>query len=158
MLSQMNRLSLETEGRYATDAELQFIIDYAQSFPMRLQTYQKLQDLESSLVEQTHTRMKAIAPQHFQFSSGDMSAKWKRDTGRVLRYTAAAVLMNDSKALRERFLLWFQTIMRAFAAQQSCNLTYQVMQEVTLQHLTPPQVNLVNPVLEINRRSLGVAS
>ncbi|HEY9698023.1 MAG TPA: phycobilisome protein [Trichocoleus sp.] len=158
MLSQMNRLSLETEGRYATDAELQFIIDYAQSFPMRLQTYQTLQELESSLVEQTHTRMKAIAPQQFQFSSGDMSAKWKRDTGRVLRYTAAAVLMNDSNALRERFLLWFQTIMRAFAAQQSCNLTYQVMQEVTLQHLTPPQVNLVNPVLEINRRSLGMAA
>ena len=156
MLSQMNRLSLETEGRYAADAELQFIADYVQSFPLRLQTYQKLQELEPVLIEQTYTKLKAIAPQHFQSTVGDLSVKWKRDTMRVLRYTATAVLMSDSNTVRERFLLWFQTIMRAFAAQPSCNLTYQVMQEVTSQHLTPPQVILVNPVLEMNRRSLGV--
>ena len=152
----MNRLSLETEGRYATDAELQFIAEYIQSFLLRLQTYQKLQELEPILIEQTDTKMKAIAPQQFQSNAGDLSVKWKRDTMRVLRYTAAAVLMSDSHTVHERFLLWFQTIMRAFAAQSSCNLTYQVMQEVTSQHLTPSQVILVNPALEMNRRSLGV--
>lgn len=156
MLSQMNRLSLETEGRYATDVELQFVVDYVRSFAIRLHTYQKLQEIEPVLIEQTYTKMKTIAPQQFQSSSGDLSVKWKRDTMRVLRYTAAAVLVNSSDTLRERFLLWFQTIMRAFAAQHSCNLTYQVMQEVTSQHLTPPQVMLVNPVLEMNRRSLGI--
>ncbi len=43
MLSQLEKLSLHTDGRYATDAALQFLRDYRQSFAARLQTYQTLQ-------------------------------------------------------------------------------------------------------------------
>ena len=86
-----------------------------------------------------------------------MSAKWKRDTFRVLRYSAVAMLVNDPDTLRERFLFWFQTIMKAFGAQKSCNATYEVMQQVVKQHLTPVQASLFCPILEINRQVLGKA-
>ncbi len=155
MLSQIERLSREVDGRYASDAELTFAIDYVRSFNLRVQTYQKLQEIESMLVQQTYSKMRALDPTVFDSAGTDISAKWKRDTLRVLRYVAIAVLMDDADTFRERLLLWFQTIMRAFSAQRSCNLTYQVMQDVIKQSLTTPQANLVCPLLELSRRTLG---
>lgn len=158
MLSQLERLTREIDGRYASDAELTFAIDYVRSFNLRVQTYQKLQELESTLVQQAYAKMRAIDPNVFNQGGTDLSAKWKRDTLRVMRYVAVAVLMDDPETFRERLLLWFQTIMRAFGAQHSCNLTYQVLQEVVKQSLTAPQASLVCPLLELSRRTLGVMS
>ncbi|NJN48761.1 MAG: phycobilisome protein, partial [Alkalinema sp. RL_2_19] len=43
MLSQMQRLTTATEGRYATDEELRFLPEYLRSYELRMQTYQQLQ-------------------------------------------------------------------------------------------------------------------
>ncbi|WP_088891899.1 phycobilisome protein [Leptolyngbya ohadii] len=155
MLRQLNCLSRDVEGRYATDAELQFIADYVGSFAQRLQTYQKLQDTETAIVQQTYAKVRTIDSRLFMYGSEDATQKWKRDTLRTLRYTAAAVLLNDSETLQERFLLWFQTIMRAFSVQRSCEVTYQAMQDVVRQQFPVQQANLICPILELNRRSLG---
>ncbi|HTL89902.1 MAG TPA: phycobilisome protein [Leptolyngbya sp.] len=155
MLSQIQRLSQETEGRYATDEELRFLTDYARSFELRVQTYQKLQSHEVMIVQQVQAKMKSIDPMLFRQGSEDLTHKWKRDTLRVLRYSAAAMLIDDPESMRERFLFWFQTIMRAFNAQKTCGVTYTVMQDVIKQVLTPSEANLVLPILEVNRRMLG---
>ena len=155
MLSQLEKLSLNTDGRYASDEELQFVSDYMQSFSLRAQTYQKLQSVEAAIVQQVEEKMRSRDPNLFRSGNEDVSAKWKRDTLRVLRYSAVAMLMNDPETLCERFLFWFQTIMKAFSAQKSCNATYEVMQEVVKQHLTPVQASLFCPILEINRRTLS---
>lgn len=158
MLSQLNCLSRDVEGRYATDAELQFIADYVGSFAQRLQTYQKLQTTEAAIVQQTYAKVQAIDPKLLMYGSEDVTQKWKRDTLRTLRYTAAAVLLDDPETLKERFLLWFQTIMRAFSAQRSCEVTYQAMQDVVRQQFPVQQSSLICPILELNRRSLGNAT
>ncbi|MFM7424346.1 MAG: phycobilisome protein [Elainella sp.] len=158
MLSQLERLSRETDGRYASDAELSFAIDYVRSFNLRLQTYQKLQEMESTLLQQTYAKMRAIDPSLFTVAGADMTSKWKRDTVSNLRYIAVAVLMDDPDTYRERMLLWTETVLRSFAVQRSCNVTYQVLQEVVKQYLTAPQANLVCPLLEMSRRSLGAVA
>lgn len=158
MLSQLKRLSLEVDGRYASDAELQFMSDYVKSFNLRLQTYQKLQELESKLLEQTYAKMRSLDPTLFMQGKEDFTHKWKTDTTRTLRYIAVAVLINDPDTLRERLLLWFQTILHAFGMEQAAGVTYQILQEVVKQDLTPPQAGLVCPILELTRRSLGGVS
>ncbi|HEY9627776.1 MAG TPA: hypothetical protein V6C84_10780 [Coleofasciculaceae cyanobacterium] len=158
MLSQLKRLSLEVDGRYASDAELQFMTDYVKSFNLRLQTYQKLQEIESSLLQQAYAKMRSLDPTLFVHGKEEYSHKWKADTTRTLRYVAVAVLINDPDTLRERLLLWFQTILHAFGMEQTANVTYQVLQEVIKQDLTPPQASLVCPILELVRRSLGPTS
>lgn len=155
MLSQFERLSREVDGRYASDTELSFAIDYVRSFNLRLQTYQKMQQLETTLIQQTYAKMRSIDPTIFNVAGVDLSGKWKRDTLRTMRYVATAVLMDDADTFQERMLLWFQTLMRAFGAQRSCNLTYQLMQEVVKQSFTPPQAELICPLLELSRRMLG---
>ena len=155
MLSQLEKLSMDADGRFATDEELAFVDAYVQSFSLRVQTYQTLQLVESAIVQQVEAKMRAIDPMLFHSGKEDVSAKWKRDTVRVLRYSAIAMLMDDPETLRERFLLWFQSIMRAFGAEKSCNATYEVMQQVVKQHLTPQQASMFCPILELNRVALG---
>lgn len=155
MLSQLEKLSMDTDGRFASDEELAFVDAYVQSFSLRLQTYQTLQLVESAIVQQVEAKMRSIDPMLFHHGKEDVSTKWKRDTVRVLRYSAIAMLMDDPETLRERFLLWFQSIMKAFGAEKSCNATYEVMQQVVKQHLTPQQASMFCPILELNRVSLG---
>lgn len=155
MLSQVKRLSLAADGRYASDAELEFLVNYVQSYPLRVQTYTDLQALETKLVQQAYLKIRSIDPALFNYNRADVSLKWKQDTIRVLRYTSVAVLIDDSTTLNERFLTWFQTIMRAFGTQRSCNITYRVLQDVVKQNLTIDQAELVCPILELTRIVLG---
>lgn len=157
MLSQLQRLGTQTDGRYATDAELEFINDYVKSFKLRMATYAKIQTVEAQIVQQVYSKMRSIDASLFLSGKEDVSQKWKRDTLRVIRYSAIALLLNDPDTLRERLLFWMQTIMRAFGAQRSCDVTYQVMQDVVRQHLTLEEANLFCPILELNRISLGTS-
>ena len=156
MLSQLQKLSQDAEGRYATDAELQFIQEYLGSYALRLQTYQRLHELETTIVQQVYEKMRSREPGIFLNNAEEVSVKWKRDTIRVLRYSAIALLLDDPETLRERLLYWMQSIMKAFGAQHSCQLTYEVMQAVVKQCLTPPQATLFCSILEVNRRVLGL--
>jgi len=157
MLSQLQRLGTQTDGRYATDAELESLNDYVKSFKLRMATYAKIQAIEAQVVQQVYSKMRSIDTSLFLSGKEDVSQKWKRDTLRIIRYSAIALLLNDPDTLRERLLFWMQTIMRAFGAQRSCDVTYQVMQEVVRQHLTTEEANLFCPILELNRVSLGVS-
>jgi Phycobilisome protein len=159
MLNQLERLSREVDGRYASDAELAFAIDYVRSFNLRVQTYQRLQELEPTIVQQTYTKMRAIDPSIFvNDRKEDLTRKCVSDLVAVLRATARAVLINDLDAHHEQLLIWLQTIMRALGKERTCDILYSTLQEVVKQNLTPPQANLVCPILETNRRVLGMAS
>ena len=155
MLSQLEHLSLTTDGRYATDRELMFLQTYLKSARTRFSAYQRLQKAEVAIVDQVYQKLQAMDSTLLLSGSMDLSAKWKRDTVRVLRYAATALLIDDTETYRERFLMWFQTIMQSFRAERSCNVTYTLMQEVIRQHLPPQEADLVLPLLELSRSMLG---
>ncbi len=155
MLSQMQRLSFNVEGRYATDEELRFIPEYLKTYELRLQTYQKLQEIEGIVIQQVLDKVLAQAPNTIRTDTIDVSANCKRDVTMIWRYSVAALLMDDPDTLRERCLLWFQTIVRAINRQKVCYATYTAMQDVVKQYLTPQQSSLFLPILDLNRRLLG---
>jgi hypothetical protein len=157
MISQLNNLAIEVDGRYASDAELQFLGDYVQSFNLRLQTYQRIQELEKTLVQEALVKMRSLDPNVFTKGGADISAKCKFDVTIHLRYAAIAVLLNDPDGLQEQLLFWLQTIIRALKLEQFANLAHTVLQDIVKAHLTPPQAGLVCPILEINRRMLSAA-
>ncbi|MEB3210871.1 MAG: phycobilisome protein [Leptolyngbyaceae bacterium] len=155
MLKAFQTLSLQAEGRYANDSELQFAVDYANSYKMRVSLYQKLQALEQEFIEDVHQQLMASDPTLFRAGQKDLIGKWKRDTMRVFKYSALALLLDDAEIHGERFLAWFQTIMRAFNAQRSCEATYTAMQKVAQEKLSQFEFALFSPILELNRVSLG---
>lgn len=155
MLSQLQALSTDCDGRYASDAELQFMEDYLHSFDQRLQAYLALQAAESVLIREVESQLKAKDPYLLMRGVENFANKWRADTIRVLRISALAMLIDDPERHKERLLYWFQTLMRAFKTQRSCDATYRLLQESVRRHLSPQEADLICPILELNRVMLG---
>ncbi|OIP73466.1 MAG: phycobilisome protein [Oscillatoriales cyanobacterium CG2_30_44_21] len=155
MLSKLQQLGNNLDGRYANDDELQFMDTYISSFDARVDAYRQIKAVEKEIVESVLTKMQTSYPTLLLPKGEDMQNKWKQDTFRVLRHSAMTVLLDDPEQMRQQFLYWFQSIMQAFGAQEACNITYLLMQDVVRTTLPKDVSNLLCPILEMNRNFLG---
>jgi hypothetical protein len=157
MLSKLKQLGTDADGRYASDDELKFMDTYINSFEVRVNAYRQIKAAEKEIVEAVLTKLQKSQPSLLAARGEDMQNKWKQDTFRVLRHSAMTVLLDDPELLRQQFLYWFQTIMQAFGAEEACNATYLIMQDVVRQLLPKDIAELLCPILEMNRELLGSA-
>ncbi len=156
MLTHLQEISAETDKRYASDDELLYLSQYASSFRQRSAAYQELQRVETGLVKKVEQKLSTIDNgQLLQFGTQDITRKWQQDTVRVLRHSALAMLLDDKKLFQNRFLYWFQTIMKAFGTQRACSLTYGIMAETIDILVSAATADLLKPILELNRDTLG---
>lgn len=155
MLSQLARLSVEADGRYATSEELQFLTDYIESLEPRISAYQKIQAAETEILDRVEAKMQDANPNVFYKGNRDVKATCQRDRIHVLRKSAATILSSDLDRQRESFLLWYQTIIRAFQDEKAAGICYQIMQEVVKQYLTSEEAAMVSPILGLNQVILG---
>ncbi len=156
MLSKLQQLGTNVDARYASDDELQFMDAYITSFDSRINAYQRIKAVEKEIVETVLAKLQKSYPQLLFPKGEDMKNKWKQDTFRVLRHSAMTVLLDDPEVLQQQFLYWFQTIMQAFGAQEACNVTYLIMQDVVKEILPKDIADLLCPILEMNRNFLGL--
>lgn len=157
MLSQLYTLTNELDGRYATDAELQACAGYAASYQLRQSAYQKLQMAEKRIFQQVQVRIRQMDPNAMPADNPELRSKCERDTLFVMRNSAIALLLNDTRFLEAEVLMWLQTIMRSFKDHQRySDLTYRAMQAVVQEYLTPAEADLFYPILELNRKFLGM--
>jgi hypothetical protein len=155
MLSKLQQLGTDADGRYASDDELKFMDTYINSFEVRANAYRQIKAAEKEIVESVLTKLQKSQPRLLATRGEDIQNKWKQDTFRVLRHSAMTVLLDDPELLRQQFLYWFQTIMQAFGAQEACNATYLIMQDVVRATLPKDVADLLCPILEMNRELLG---
>ena len=155
MLKQLARLSLEADGRYATEQELQFLKNYLQSVDRRINVYEKIRDAEEEIIDRTKAKMDSQNPNLFKRGSRDLSSIWRRDVINVLRCSVAAMLIDDLDWLRDSLLLWHRTIVNANKTQNISQATYKVMPEIMRQYLTPEEVELIMPVLQLDQSILS---
>lgn len=150
MLKQLSRLSIETDGRYATAEELQFLHDYLQSVEQRIDAYKKIRDSEEQIADRVAEKMREADPNVFRKGDRDMSAICKRDRKHTLRCSSAAMLVDDLERLQNGLLLWQRTIVQAFSDSYPTEVTYQVMPEVIKEHLTAEEAELIMPAIELD--------
>jgi len=155
MLSKLQQLGTNANGRYASDDELQFIDTYIASFDSRVAAYHCIKEMEKKIVERVLIKLQNNYPQVLFPKGQDLQDKWKQDSLRVFRYSAMTVLLDDTELLRQEFLYWFQSIMQAFGAEDACNITYLLMQDVVKELLPQNISDLLCPILELNRNLLG---
>ena len=155
MLSQLARLSMEADGRYASAEELLFLKDYFQSLNHRISAYKKIQASEAEIMQQVEAQMQSLDPNLFRRGTQDVTQKCRGDIVQVLRHSAAAMLIDDNERLRDRLLLWLQTILGAVQVRNTATVTYDVMKKVLKQYLTVEERNLFFPILDNNRTLLG---
>ncbi len=151
MLNQLTKLSIEADGRYATDKELEFIKNYLRSVDLRLSSYEKIRDEEEKILDRTKKKMDMQNPNLFTKGSKNLSSIWRRDVMIILRCSVAAMLVNDLDWLRDSLLLWHRTIVNANKTQNISQATYNVMPEVLQEFLTVEELALVLPVLQLNQ-------
>lgn len=155
MLTQLSRLSVEADGRYATAEELQFVKEYFQSLDLRVSAYEKLKKAESEIIERVENKMRGIDPTLFINASGDFTQTWRKDIVQLLRYAAASLLFNDPERLREGMLLWHATIAKSYKFDRTCNTTFEMMPQVVKEYLTSEEAALFYPILKLNQIALG---
>ena len=155
MLQQIEQLCVQTDGRYATDAELIFFQDYLNTARLRFLLYQKMQKLEPQIIQKVLAELQTKEPGLLTINGQDLTAKWQRDTIRLLRYAATALLSGDAEVFEESLLMWFQTIMRSFQAERSCEATYRTMDKVLREMLSPDEAALFCPLIEMSQTMLG---
>lgn len=145
MLKQFADLTLEADGRYAQDYELQFLEDYLDSKDLRMSAYIKIRDNAREIVEAVRVGKNERNPEF-----KDFYVTCKRDFIDLVRYCAAALLFDDMERLRTNMLLWFQTIAKSYNFEDDNNDTYDVLLEVIPQFLTPEEAEIALPIFELN--------
>jgi hypothetical protein len=146
MLRQLADLTLEVDGVYAEDYQLEFIEDYLDSYEIRVSAYNKISSLSTEIVEQVRLIKQKRDP-NFE----DFYATCKRDLIDLLRYSAAALLFDDLERLRTNMLIWFQSIARAWNFEEDNNDTYDALLEAVAQFFSEEELKYVLPVFELNR-------
>ncbi|AFZ37116.1 phycobilisome protein [Stanieria cyanosphaera PCC 7437] len=157
MLTQLTRLSLEVDGRYATDQELQFLEEYLDSVDLRIRTYEKIRDHEAEIIPEVEAKMRALNQNNQLFVMGDYEIEiCRRDRKNAICYSCTAMLMDDLDRLREGTLIWFQTIVRAIGWKRYVQNHYPTIQEVIKNYLTPEEAELIMVVFQVEHNILGL--
>jgi Phycobilisome protein len=154
MLTQLSQLVLESDGRYATSEELQFLKDYLKTTEQRVQAYKAVRDSEAFLIEDLQDKVRAGGGNLYK-GTKDVSNMFRRDQKNVLRVAAASMLFDDLDFLREGLLLWHRTILKAFSVEQPSTVACQVWPEVMNKYLSPDEYKLMSPAVGLIRAILG---
>lgn len=155
MLKQLSNLCLETDGRYATAEELQFMKDYLDSVELRISAYEKVRDNYQDIVEAVEEKKHHLKEDIFHIGDRDVRERMKHDSTRILRCTAGTMLIDDLDRLREGMLIWFQTIARSFGFQRHSGVNFKLYQEVIKNFLTLEEAALIIPIFQLEQTILG---
>ena len=154
MFKQLTRLSIDADGRYATDDELKFLDDYLDTVETRISAYETIRENEEQIIYRWEAAKRGIKQDVFHMGDRDVSEICRRDMTNIFRCSATAILFNDLDRLREGLLIWYQTIVRAFKYYKYTNITYAVIQDTIKEFLKPEEVELMLPALKLNHTIL----
>ena len=158
MLNQISQLTIDTDGRYATSEELDFIREYVASAKTRVKIYRKIREMRSDILFETERQMLGDNENLFTVNGKDYKSFFHRDQGIELKYTAATILSGDLDRIKQSLLLWYRTIMNAAKPAQVkkwTEMTYQVKPKVILDNFTPQEQEYLKPILATNQAVLG---
>lgn len=155
MFKQLANLCLETDGRYATAEELQFLKNYLDSTEIRISGYEKIRDNSDEILQQLDERKREWTEDSCHMGERDITERTHNDMIMHLRHLAASMLMNDLDRLREGLAIWFQTIARSFGFQKQAGITFYLLQDVIKLYLTSKEIDLILPMIQLEQVVIG---
>lgn len=153
MLRELTNLSIETDGRYATAAELNFLRQYLDSLDTRITAYQELRESQDKIIERVK-KEKRKGIENSNGNSDELPDICIRDMRDMLRFSASAMLFNDLEHLRD-VLLWYKTIVRAFGYDGCMDDNYHLLEDMVNIYLPPEKAGLMTPSLKLNQGLLA---
>ncbi|MDS3861686.1 allophycocyanin [Thermosynechococcaceae cyanobacterium BACA0444] len=156
MLTQLDRLTTEADGRFATAAELKFLRDYLDTVNGRVETYQKIGAAADSIVSEIQQRQLSAKSSCYTFSGKDQASICRRDLTNAIRLSATAMLFADLDLLRDGFVLWYRTIVKSFNYSHMAENTYgKQLPDMMKKLLSPLEYTYMQPILSLNHSILS---
>ena len=132
MLLTMNRTLDEkianVDRVYLTDIDLYNLERFANSFSLRVKTYNLLRDHTDEITIRT---LKLLAQQYPELVQKQLQ-RCKYDMSNLIRYTSLSILRDDELFFREALMDWLANIINSYQVTQECSTAYRLFQSVDL--------------------------
>lgn len=128
MLTTMNRVLEEKIGEvdriYLTDADLVNLERFANSFSVRVRTYNLLRDRSDEIANHA---LKLLAQQFPELVQKQLQ-RCKYDMSNMIRYASISILRDDELFFRETLMDWLANILNSYQIAKECSTAYRLMQ------------------------------
>ncbi len=145
----MNRTLEEKVGVvdrvYLTDTDLVNLERFANSFSIRVKTYNLLRDNCDEIIVQS---LKLLAQQYPELVQKQLQ-RCKYDMSNMIRYTSLSVLRDDELFFRETLMDWLANIINSYQIGKECSTGYRLFQTVIEKMLPAECAALVKPYSEM---------
>jgi hypothetical protein len=126
---------------YLTDSDLVNLERFANSFSVRVKTYNLLRDRADEI---TIKALKLLAQQYPELVQKQLQ-RCKYDMSNVMRYTSLSILRDDELFFREALMDWLANIINSYQIAKECSAAYRLMQSVVDEMLPAECASLVKP-------------
>lgn len=130
---------------YLTDSDLVNLERFANSFSLRVRTYNLLRDRAD---EMTIKALKLLAQQYPELVQKQLQ-RCKYDMSNVIRYASLSVLRDDELFFTETLMDWLANIINSYQVAKECSIAYRLLQSVMDEMLPTECVVLVKPYTEM---------
>lgn len=128
MLTTMNRVLEEkisdVDRVYLTDTELVNLERFANSFSVRVRTYNLLRDRTDEITIQA---LKLLAQQYPELVQKQLQ-RCKYDMSNMIRYASISILRDDELFFRETLMDWLANIINSYQISKECSAAYRLLQ------------------------------
>lgn len=130
---------------YLTDSDLVNLERFANSFSVRVKTYNLLRDRAEEI---TIRSLKLLAQQYPELVQKQLQ-RCKYDMSNVIRYASLSVLRDDELFFREALMDWLANIINSYQIAKECSAAYRLMQSVVDEMLPAECSALLKPYSEM---------
>jgi hypothetical protein len=130
---------------YLNDTDLFNLERFANSFSLRVKTYNLLRDNADEI---TVRSLKLLAQQYPELVQKQLQ-RCKYDMSTMLRYVSLAVLRDDELFFREKLMDWLANIIHSYQVEKECSIAYHLFQMVIDQMLPTECAAMVKPYSEM---------
>jgi hypothetical protein len=144
MHSDLEIVARKAEFDYLQQPELDAFKDCVNSLQQRLAIYECLRDKEVEIFQPIAEQLVEAFPDQNQKTLERALKHWLS----ILRYSAMAMLLNNSEFLQHRLLEWLAPTVQAHQLGSIESTLYELLLGNLQQFLSKPQLTLLQPFLE----------
>jgi len=130
---------------YLTDSDLFNLERFANSFSIRVKTYNLLRDHAD---EMTIKALKLLAQQYPELLQKQLP-RCKYDMSNTIRYASLSVLRDDEVFFSETLMDWLANIINSYQVAKECSTAYRLLQSVVDEMLPAECAALVKPYTDM---------
>ncbi|OIP76996.1 MAG: phycocyanin [Oscillatoriales cyanobacterium CG2_30_44_21] len=148
-MTTMNRVLEEKVGEvdriYLTDTDLVNLERFANSFSVRVRTYNLLRDRADEITIQA---LKLLAQQYPELVQKQLQ-RCKYDMSNMIRYASISILRDDELFFRETLMDWLANIINSYQIAKECSTAYRLLQTAVDSLLPAECAAMVKPYTDM---------